>query len=130
MVFLTCSVSFRSISCRYFSKWPLEIFLGGKKNPVPSDFAGLHYPVLGCSPGFFFIKMTAKDVKEICPGSLCFAFWCNRRQTVRVVVTIPLRKRRVKIMKVNFEFRVTVHNGQKASSTLTMASSIQFTVTP
>ena len=33
MVFLTSSVSFRSISCRYLSKWRLEIFSDGNHPP-------------------------------------------------------------------------------------------------
>ena len=46
IVFLTCSVCFRSISWRYFSKWRLKIFSGGNHPPppVPSDFDGLPYP--------------------------------------------------------------------------------------
>ena len=65
MVFPTCSVSFRSISCRYFSNWRLEIFSGGNNPPYPRTLAAYPTPVLGGTPGFFFIKMTAKDVKEI-----------------------------------------------------------------
>ena len=33
--------------------------------PSPSDFDGLPYPRVRWYPRFFFIKMTAKDVKEI-----------------------------------------------------------------
>ena len=66
-MFLTCSVSFKSISCGFFffSKWRLKIFSGGNP-PVPSDFDSLPYSYVRGTPGFFFsIKMTAKDVKEI-----------------------------------------------------------------
>ena len=98
MVFPTLSVSFRSISCRYFSKWWLRIFSGGSHSPVPSDFDGLPYARVRGTPGLFFIKMTVKDVKRLirCPGSLCFAVWCNRRKTVRKGGNHPLRKTRVK----------------------------------
>ena len=53
MVFLTCSVSFRSISCIYFSKWRLKIFSGGN-HPLSSDFDCLPYPRVRGYPGFFF----------------------------------------------------------------------------
>ena len=33
--------------------------------PSPSDFDGLPYPRVRWYPQFFFMKMTAKDVKEI-----------------------------------------------------------------
>ena len=33
--------------------------------PSPSDFDGLPYPRVRWYPQFFFVKMTAKDVKEI-----------------------------------------------------------------
>ena len=33
--------------------------------PSPSDFDGLPYPGQGGTPIFFFMKITAKDVKEI-----------------------------------------------------------------
>ena len=33
--------------------------------PSPSDFDGLPYPRVRWYPHFFFMKMTAKDVKEI-----------------------------------------------------------------
>ena len=62
MVFLTCSVSFRSISCRYFSKWRLKIFSDGNQPHVPLDFDGLPYPHVRGYPQIFFIKVTAKDV--------------------------------------------------------------------
>ena len=53
MIFLTCSVSFRSISCRYFSKWRLKIFSGGNQPLPTSDFDGLPYPRVRGYPGFF-----------------------------------------------------------------------------
>ena len=83
-VFLTCSVSFRSISLRYLSKWWLKIFSGGNHPPVPSDFDGLPYPRVRGNPQICFIKWPQRMYKRLfrCPGSLCFAFWCNRRQTV------------------------------------------------
>ena len=34
-------------------------------SPSPSDFDGLPYPRVRWYPQFFFMKMTAKDVKEI-----------------------------------------------------------------
>ena len=65
MVFLTCPESFSTIPCRYFSKWRLKIFRGGN-TPLPSNFDGSPYPHLRGYPRFFFfIKMTAKDVKEM-----------------------------------------------------------------
>ena len=33
--------------------------------PSPSDFDGLPYPGQGGTPNFFFMKITAKDVKEV-----------------------------------------------------------------
>ena len=66
MVIPTCSVSFSIIVCRYFSKWRINVFLKLKRlqqPPSPSDFDGLPYP-LRWYPQFFFMKMTAKDVKE------------------------------------------------------------------
>ena len=84
MVFLTCFVSFRSISWRYFSKWWLKIFSGGNHPLPPSDFDGLPYPRIRGTPGFFFIKWPQRMQKRLirCPGSLCSAFRRNRRQTV------------------------------------------------
>ena len=64
MGFLTCSISFRSISCKYF------FFLNGDlkyfqvTTPYPRTLTAYPSPVLGVPP-LFFIKMTAKDVKEI-----------------------------------------------------------------
>ena len=53
------------MSCRYFSKWRLKYFQVAT-TPQPSNFDGLPYPrVWGYLRIFFFIKMTAKDVKEI-----------------------------------------------------------------
>ena len=53
MVFLTCSVSFRSISCRYFAKWVLKIFSGGNHPPYPRTLTAFPTPALGSTPGFF-----------------------------------------------------------------------------
>ena len=67
MVNPTCLVSFSIIVCRYFSKWRF-FFLKAEKvasTPSPSDFAGLPYPPGKVAPPTFFMKMTAKDVKEI-----------------------------------------------------------------
>ena len=56
-------------------------------HPSPSDFNGLPYPSGKVVPPFFFIKMTAKDVKEkrlpICPRP--FFFFVSERpgKTVR-----------------------------------------------
>ena len=52
MVFLTCSVSFRSISWRYFPKLRLKIISGSNHPLVPSDFYDLPCRVRGY-PGFF-----------------------------------------------------------------------------
>ena len=68
MVIPTCSVSFCIIVCRYFSKWRINVFLKLKRlqqPPSPSDFDSLPYPRVRWYPQFFFMKMTAKDVKEI-----------------------------------------------------------------
>ena len=51
--------------------------------PSPSDFDGLLYPWVRWYPHFFFIKMTTKDVKEICPRSLSLAFWSDREKNLR-----------------------------------------------
>ena len=45
-----------------------NVFLKLKRSqqpPSPSDFDGLPYPRERWYPQFFFMKMTAKDVKEI-----------------------------------------------------------------
>ena len=68
MVISTCSVSFSITVCRNFSKWGINIFLKLKRlqqPPSPSDFYGLPYPRVIWYPNFFFMKLTAKDVKEI-----------------------------------------------------------------
>ena len=53
--------------------------------PYPRTLTAYPTPVLGDTPGLFFFKMTAKDVKEITylPGVTLFCVWCNQRQTVR-----------------------------------------------
>ena len=46
----------------------VNVFLKLKRShqpPSPSNFDGLPYPRVRWYPQFFFIKMTAKDVKEI-----------------------------------------------------------------
>ena len=68
MVIPTCPVSFSIIVCRYFSKWRTNVFLKLKRSQQPpslSVFDGLPYPRVRWYPQFFFMKMTAKDVKEI-----------------------------------------------------------------
>ena len=68
MVIPTCLESFSIIVCRYFSKWRINVFLKLKRlqqPPSPSDFDGLPYPWVRWYPHFFFMKMTAKKVKEI-----------------------------------------------------------------
>ena len=53
MVFLTCSESFSTITCRYFSKWRLKIFWGGKHLST-FELWRLTLPHLrGVPPGFF-----------------------------------------------------------------------------
>ena len=52
----------------FFSKWRIYVFLKMKRlhqPPSPSDFDGLPYPWVRWYPHFVFMKMTAKDVKEI-----------------------------------------------------------------
>ena len=68
MLIQTCYVSFSIIVCRYFSKWRINVFLKLKRSqqpPSPSYFDGLTYPRVRWYPQFFFMKMTANDVKEI-----------------------------------------------------------------
>ena len=65
MVFLTSSVSFRSISYRYRSKWRLEIFSGGNHPlPDPRTLTAYPTPVLGGTPGFFFHQNDRKGCKR------------------------------------------------------------------
>ena len=64
MVFLTCSVSLRSISCRYFSKWWLKIF-SGVNPPYPRTLTAYPTPVL-VPPEFFH----QNDWKECKPDYL------------------------------------------------------------
>ena len=63
MVFLTCSVSFRSISCRYFSKWRLKIFSGGN-HPLPLEYDGLPYPRVRGYARIFFHQNYRKGCKR------------------------------------------------------------------
>ena len=70
MVIPTCSVSFSMIIvCRYFFKMANLCFLKTDKvastPPSPSDFDGLPYPWVRWYSQLFFMKMTAKDAKEI-----------------------------------------------------------------
>ena len=60
MVFLTCPESF---SIPWFQNGDLKYFEMAT-TPLPSNFDGSPYPILGGTP-IFFIKMTAKDVKEM-----------------------------------------------------------------
>ena len=69
--------------------------------PLPSPTLWLwrltDTPMLGDTPGFFHQndrKGCKRDYLDA-RGHFVFAFWCNRRQTVRRVVTTP-RKTRVK----------------------------------
>ena len=67
MVIPTCTVSFSIIVCRYFSKWRIIVFLKLKRlqqPPHPLTLMAYPTPGYGGTP-FFFMKMTAKDVKEI-----------------------------------------------------------------
>ena len=68
MVLQTCSVSFSIKVCRYFfSKWRINVFLKlkGCNNP-PHPLTLTAYSTPGkVVPPIFFMKMTAKDVKEI-----------------------------------------------------------------
>ena len=66
--------------------------------PVPLNFDGLPYPCVGGTPDFFHqndCKGCKRDYLDA-RGSLCLAFWCNRRQTVSGNHPPPLRKTRVK----------------------------------
>ena len=51
----------------------------------PRTLTAYPIPVLEGIPGPFSSKWPQSMQKRLlrCPGSLCFAFWCNRRQTVR-----------------------------------------------
>ena len=53
--------------CDIFQHGDLKFLKSGKVaiTPSPSDFDGFPYPQVRWYPYFFFIKMTAKDVKEI-----------------------------------------------------------------
>ena len=66
--------------------------------PLPSDFDGLPYPHLWGYPRFFFIKLTAKDVKEIAqmPGVSCFCVFMRQKKNRQggVVTTPPPLVRR------------------------------------
>ena len=66
MVFPTCSVSFSIIVCRHFSKWQIKISKNWNRlHPPPHPLTnGLPYPQVRWYP-IFFMKMAAKDVKEI-----------------------------------------------------------------
>ena len=101
MVFLTCSVSFRSISCRYFSKWRLKIFSGGNHPPppVPWDFYSLPYPRVRGTPGFFSIKITAKDCLDA-RGHFVLRFGATGHKPLGV--TTPLRKTMVNTYRSPF----------------------------
>ena len=64
VVFLICSVSFRTIPWRFFfSKWRLKIFWGGN-HPLPSDFEGLPYHHLRGYPRNFFHQNDRKWYKR------------------------------------------------------------------
>ena len=95
MVIPTCSVGFSIIVCRFFFKWRINIFLKLKRlqqPPPPSDFDGLPYPRVGGIPNFF-MKMTAKDVKEITYMPLVTFFRVLERpgkNRKRGVATTPL----------------------------------------
>ena len=68
MAIPTCSVSFSIIVCRYFSKWGITVFLKLKRlqqPPHPLTLTAYPTPRVRWYPQFFFMKMTAKDVKEL-----------------------------------------------------------------
>ena len=59
---------FQHHSMQIFFKWRIFCFLKTEKvasTPSHSDFDGLPYPRVRWYPQFVFMKMTAKDVKEI-----------------------------------------------------------------
>ena len=64
MVFLTCSVNFRSYHADIFQNGDLKYFQVAT-TPHPRTFDGLPYPRVEGYPRIVFIKMNAKDVKEI-----------------------------------------------------------------
>ena len=63
MMFLRCSVSFGSISCRYFSKWWLKIFSGGNHPPYPRILTAYPTPRVRGTP-FFFHQNDRKGCKR------------------------------------------------------------------
>ena len=64
IVFLTYSVSFRFISCRYFSKWWLKIFSGCNHHPYPQTSTAYPTPCSGVPPDFFFHQNDHKGCKR------------------------------------------------------------------
>ena len=64
VVFLKCSVSFRSISWRYFSNWQLKIFSCGN-HPRTLGLCQLTLPRVRGEPTDFFSSFFFKYVKEV-----------------------------------------------------------------
>ena len=89
---------FQHHSMHIFFKMAKKCFLKTEKvttTPAPSDFDGLPYPRIRWYP-FFFLKMTAKDVKEITymPLETFFSVLEQPGKTVRGVATnLPLVRR-------------------------------------
>ena len=80
--------------------------------PSPSDFDDLPYPRVRWYPQLFFMKMTAKDVKEITymPLVTFFSVLDRPGKTVRGLQQPPLVRRGIKKetknRKVHFESQV------------------------
>ena len=94
MVIPTCSVSFSIIVCRYFSTWRIKMSKNWKRLHLPPHPLILTaYPTLGkVVPQYFFMKMTAKDVKEITymPLVTFFTFLERPGKNRKGVATTPL----------------------------------------
>ena len=88
-LFLTCSESFSTIPCRYFSKWRLKIFEVAT-TPLHSNFDGSPYPHLkGYSRSFFHQndrKGCKRDILDA-RGHFLLRFCAAGDKTVRGMVT-------------------------------------------
>ena len=102
MVIPTYFVSFSFIVCRYCSKWRIKCPKTEKRRHPPRyPLTLMAYPTPGkVVPPFFFMKMTAKDVKEITFMPLVTFFNVLERpeKTVRVLQLPPLVRRELIII--------------------------------
>ena len=96
VVIATCFVTVTFMVCRYFffSKWRIKMSKTEKGciHPVTLWFWRLTLPWVRWYPHFFFMKMTAKDVKEITFMPLVTFFSVLKRpgKTIRLVaITSP-----------------------------------------